>query len=241
MKLEVEGLTAGYGRQPVLFDVSAGFPADGITAIIGPNGAGKSTLVKAVFRQAHTFAGRILLDGAEIQAWNPNRIVLGGLAYVPQLSNVFPTLSVRENLEIGTYVRRGGSLDAVLEIFPVLRDLLPKPAGKLSGGQRSMVAVGRALMSDPHVLLLDEATAGLSPLVAANLWEHLSKLAARGLAIVVVEQNVELAVQASSHVYLLASGRVRAEGPAAAFHDRREVEDMFLEASAAESGQSIRR
>ncbi len=231
MKLEIEGLTAGYGSQPVIFDVKAAFRPGSITAIVGPNGAGKSTLVKAIFGIARVFEGAIRLDGESLERVDAGELVRRGVAYVPQLGNVFPSLSVRENLEIGTYVRSGGSLEHVLSIFGDLRDIMRKPAGKLSGGQRNMLAVARALMSNPQVLLLDEATAGLAPAVSLRLWQALARLAQDGLAIAAVEQNVRLALGFSHHVYLLASGRNRLDGPAAEFSQRADLEALFLEAA----------
>ncbi len=229
MPLEARGITAGYGALPVIFDVSATFPSGAITAIIGPNGAGKSTLLKSVFGLTHVFGGSVALDG-ETVGMEAHELVRRGVAYVPQLANVFPTLSVRENLEIGTYVRGKGAMDRVLGIFTDLRPSLKRQAGKLSGGQRQMLAVGRALMSDPLVMLLDEATAGLSPIIQNTLWQHLRALADGGLAIAVVEQNVGLALKYSDRVYLLTSGRNRLDGTAEMFRSRTDLEQLFLEA-----------
>ncbi|HVA23772.1 MAG TPA: ABC transporter ATP-binding protein [Chloroflexota bacterium] len=233
MELEIRGLTAGYGNQPVIFDVNAAFRAGTITAIVGPNGAGKSTLAKAIFGVARVFDGTILLAGEPLAHVSADELVRRGIAYVPQLGNVFPSLSVRENLEIGTYVRGGGSLEHILSIFGDLEPVMRKPAGKLSGGQRNMLAVARALMSKPEVLLLDEATAGLAPAVSLRLWQALAKLAEDGLAIAVVEQNVHLALAFSQHVYLLASGRNRMDGPADDFRKRTDLEALFLESAEA--------
>ena len=204
--LRIESITAGYRIQPIIFDVSVDvFP--GITAIIGPNGAGKSTLFKAVYGIARVFKGQVTVDGTRTSL-GARDLVRQGVAYVPQTRNVFPSLSVRENLEIGTYVRSNGrDFDRVFSVFPDLAAVQKKRAGKLSGGQRNMLAVGRALMSDPKVILLDEATGGLSPLLSQRLWEHLVKLAASGVAIAAVEQNVRMALNFASQVYLLAAGR----------------------------------
>ena len=152
---EVKGLTAGYGKQPIIFDVSARFVTGTLSAIIGPNGAGKSTLLKALFGIARVFQGSVLLDGDPVSLVSTS-LVRQGIVYVPQLANVFPSLTVRENLEVGTFVRSGGALSRVLDLFPDLAPVMAKHAGKLSGGQRNMLAVARALMSDPRVLLLDE-------------------------------------------------------------------------------------
>jgi branched-chain amino acid transport system ATP-binding protein len=229
MELEVRSMTAGYGSQPILFDVTAAFRPGRITAIIGPNGAGKSTLLKSVFGLTRVFQGEVALGGHVMPRLTPQAMVAAGVAYVPQLNNVFPSLSVRENLEVGTYVRPGGSVESTLALFPDLRGLMARPAGKLSGGQRNMLAVARALMSAPDVLLLDEATAGLSPSIATTLWRHVVELAQRGLAVAVVEQNVRLALQFADDVYLLASGRNRLHGGAAELAAREDLDALFLE------------
>ena len=231
MELEIRNLTAGYGNQPVLFDVSASFPRGAITAIIGPNGAGKSTLFKALFGVARIFDGDVLIDGKLLARVAADALAARGVAYVPQIANVFPSLSVRENLDIGTYVRSGGSLEHVLDIFTDLKPVLRRSAGKLSGGQRNMLAVAAALMSNPEVLLLDEATAGLAPAISTLLWQHVKRLASDGLAIAVVEQNVRLALTYADHVYLLGSGRNRLDGPSADFANRDDMDQLFLEAA----------
>ncbi|HLZ47807.1 MAG TPA: ABC transporter ATP-binding protein [Candidatus Limnocylindria bacterium] len=239
--LEARGITAGYGALPVIFEASATFTDGSITAIIGPNGAGKSTLLKSLFGLTRLFAGSVLLDGEALPVLAAPELVRRGVAYVPQLGNVFPTLTVRENLEIGSYVRGHRSLDAVLSIFTDLAPALRKSAGKLSGGQRQMLAVGRALMSEPRVLLLDEATAGLSPLIQNTLWQHIRRLADNGLAIAVVEQNVGLALRLADQVYLLTSGRNRLAGPAEMFRARTDLEQLFLEAEPRDLGPEVSR
>lgn len=231
MELEIQGLTAGYANQPVIFDVSAAFRRGAVTAIIGPNGAGKSTLFKSLFGVARMFGGQVLIDDEPITRVAPDELVQRGVSYVPQIANIFPSLSVRENLEIGAYVRSGGSMERVLSIFTDLQAVLKRPAGKLSGGQRNMLAVARALMSDPRVLLLDEATAGLAPAISTTLWMHVRRLADDGLAVAVVEQNVRLALRFSDHVYLLGSGRNRLDGPASEFAGRDDLDELFLEAA----------
>jgi ABC-type branched-subunit amino acid transport system ATPase component len=226
--MEVRNLSAGYGRQPILFGISACFDAGRVTAIIGPNGAGKSTFLKAIFGLAKVYEGEVLIDGIPVSP-NAQALVRHGVAYVPQTQNVFSNLSVEENLQIGTYVRSGGSLERVLTLFPDLKPALKKAAGKLSGGQRNMVAVGRALMSDPKVLLLDEATGGLAPLVAEDLWHHIRQLALSGVAIAAVEQNVRLALEFSDSVYVFGSGRNRLQGSPKALLARGDFEELFLE------------
>lgn len=229
--LSAANIDAGYGSQQILFGVSVDFRSGQMSAIIGPNGAGKSTLAKALFGLAKVTAGTVSVDGSPVEPVDARRMVQMGAAYVPQVGNVFPTLSVRENLEVGTYVRDKGSIDAVLDIFGELKGRLRDRAGGLSGGLRNMLAVGRALMSDPRVLILDEATAGLAPMVASSLWDALGRLAAEGRAIAVVEQNVHEALERCHNVYLLAGGRNILTSSAADLKARPDFEDLFLEAA----------
>jgi ABC-type branched-subunit amino acid transport system ATPase component len=226
--MEVVGLTAGYRRQPIVFDIDAAFYNNEITCIVGPNGAGKSTLLKAIFGLIHIMGGAITLDGTPTR-FDPAVLVRQRVAYVPQQRNVFPTLTVRENLEMGAYAVGEKSFERVLELFPVLKDILKKQAGKLSVGQRNMLAVARALMAQANILLLDEATGGLAPKVAEDLWEHVVRLAREGdLAIVVVEQNVDLALKHSDKAILLTSGRVALRGSASEFRERPDFESLFI-------------
>lgn len=225
--LAARKLTAGYRDEPVIFDVDVEFPPSVITALIGSNGAGKSTLLKSLFGLTQIFGGTILLEGSEVQPV-ARQFVSRGIGYVPQVANVFPSLSVKENLEVGTYVRGAGSIESVLAIFPALEKLLPRQAHKLSGGERNMLAVGRALMSDPRLLLLDEATGGLAPRLAEEFWEYIDQLAQSGIAIAAVEQNVDLALEHADFVYVFGSGRVVAEGPAKEVAGRQDFESLFL-------------
>jgi branched-chain amino acid transport system ATP-binding protein len=229
-RLEIIELSAGYGQQNIVFDISASFAGGSVTTIIGPNGAGKSTFIKALYGLARVTSGRILLEGAEVKP-DARTLVKLGVAYIPQVRNVFASLTVRENLEIGTYVRSASpGIDRVVGLFPDLKGLLRRQAGKLSGGQRNMLAVGRALMSDPNVLLLDEATGGLAPIVARDLWEHVARLATeQDVAVVAVEQNVHLAMEFSSMVYVFGSGRNRLHGPAEELLARPDFAELFLE------------
>jgi branched-chain amino acid transport system ATP-binding protein len=182
-----------------------------ITSIIGPNGAGKSTLLKTVFGLTKVAKGECYLDGAPVRL-HSRELVKRGVVYVPQVRNVFPTLTVRENLAIGTYVKRGPGLSRAIELFAELEPVLNRRAGKLSGGQANMLAVARAMTSNPRVILLDEPTGGLAPLLAVRLWRHLRELADSGIGIVTVEQNVDLALEYSDRVYVMASGRKVHEG-----------------------------
>ena len=239
MNFELRNIGAGYKSLHIVFDVSLNCESNKITAIIGPNGAGKSTLIKAPFGQAELFEGSAALDGTVVSPLTARRLVAAGVAYVPQLQNIFPSLSVRENLEIGTYVRSdsnpAAAMERVLSLFPDLKLVLSKHAGKLSGGQRNMVAIGRALMSGPSVLMLDEATAGLSPVLAQQVWGFLRQLADEGMAICVVEQNVSGALEHSDYIYLLSSGRVRLHGTAQVMAENSDLEAIFLGSEGDES------
>jgi len=235
MRLDVQDLTVGYGSQPIVFDASLSFAAGEVTAVIGPNGAGKSTLVKGMVGAATVFAGSVVLDGEVVAPITPRALLERGVAYVPQLNNVFPSLSVRENLEVGGYVRGGRALEDVLDILPDLKALVKRAAGRLSGGQRNMLAVGRALMSDPAMLLVDEGTAGLAPRVAESLWLDFARLAREGVGVIAVEQNVDIALEHATQVVLLTGGRVQSSGPASSYADEELLSAMFLGAHGADA------
>ena len=229
--LRAEGITAGYGPVPIIHEVSLSAEAGRIVAILGPNGAGKSTLLKAIFGYLKPRAGRVFLRGADVTGLAPEALVSRGIGYVPQVSNVFPTLTVRENLEMGAYLRRGAvreHIDAVLSIFPDLGRALERRAGTLSGGQRSMLAMGRGLMLDPAVLLLDEPTAGLAPEYTREVWRQIKRVAESGTAVVVVEQNATAALQAADWAYVLVAGRNRHADRAGALLDNPDLGRMFL-------------
>lgn len=233
--LEVAGLRAGYEDFTVLQEVSIRVPAGSIVAVIGPNGAGKSTLLKAVYGLADREAGsvRFRVDGREhdITGWRPHRLTALGLNYVPQLDNIFPALSVLENLRLGASAGPHGSarrLEAVLDTFDGLRGLLSARAGSLSGGQRQALALARALMSGPSLLLLDEPSAGLAPQAVAAVVGQLRRLREQGVTIVMVEQNARLALTMADYGYVLEAGHNRYEGPAAQLlHDER-VTELYL-------------
>jgi len=213
--LRVEGLTAGYGKAPIVSEVSFHASVSQVVTLIGPNGAGKSTALKATFGLIPRMAGRVYLDETDITALGAHQAARAGMAYVPQVDNVFASMSVEENLELGGFVERG-SLDArkelVFEIFPALALARKRKAGQLSGGQRNMLGMGRALMSNPKVVLLDEPTAGLSPANVDVVWSQIAQVAALGTTVVVVEQNVERALTSADWVYILVAGRNLREG-----------------------------
>ncbi|HLZ25727.1 MAG TPA: ATP-binding cassette domain-containing protein [Chloroflexota bacterium] len=228
--LAVTGLTAGYGRVPVVQEVDFQAEPGKVVAIVGPNGAGKSTMLKAVFGLLRNTSGSVKLGGQDIGGWAAFRIARGGMAYVPQVINVFTNLSVHENLEMGGYTLQSGvqkRVEAVLEIFPDLKTARSKKAGNLSGGQRNMLGMARALMLEPKVVLLDEPTAGLSPAYTRVVWDQIRRVAGLGTAVVVVEQNVDLAVNNADWVYVLVAGRNRMDGPAAVV-GKEDLPSIFL-------------
>jgi ABC-type branched-subunit amino acid transport system ATPase component len=213
--LRIEGVTGGYGKIPIVREISLRAEPGKVVSIIGPNGAGKSTLLKVVSGVLHATSGKVIVDDHDVTNLPANRVARMGLAYVPQERNVFPTLTVHENLEMGGFILRGdlsGRIRHLFDLFPDLGTAERKKAGTLSGGQRNMLAMARALMLDPKVLLLDEPTAGLSPLYTDVVWQKVRAIAATGTAVVVVEQNVDRAIANSVWVYVLVAGQNRVEG-----------------------------
>lgn len=209
--LSVAGLTAGYGGVPIIEDVILDVAEHEIAVIIGPNGAGKSTLLKTVFALTSRSSGTVTFSGRDISGLRTSQLVPLGISMVPQSRNVFPTLTVDENLDVGTYAAPPGDKDAVresvLSLFPDLRDKLSQPAGELSGGQRQMVAMGRALMSEPKLLLLDEPTAGLSPAYLEIIFDLLLNIRKRGVTILMVEQNAKQALRIADTGHVLVGGK----------------------------------
>ena len=207
-----EAMTGGYGDADILHDCTIGVDEGEIAVVVGPNGAGKSTAMKAVFGMLGLRSGRVLMDGEDITALKPQERVRKGMGFVPQTNNVFPSLTVLENLEMGAFVRAddiADTLSQVLELFPVLREKADQPAGELSGGQRQQVAVGRALMTQPKVLMLDEPTAGVSPIVMDELFDRIIEVARTGIAILMVEQNAKQALHIADKGFVLVQGRNR--------------------------------
>ena len=210
--LEMNGIHGGYGGANILNGVSMAIEAHEIGVIVGPNGAGKSTALKALVGLLHLRRGRIALLDQDITGLAPDAIVLRGMGYVPQERNIFPNLTVHENLEMGAYTRRGdigAAFDRVYRLFPPLAERRRSPAGTLSGGQRQMVAIGRALMLEPRILLLDEPTVGLSPLFIDQIFEKIVEINRAGIAVLMVEQNARQALRLASRGYVLANGRNR--------------------------------
>lgn len=214
--LSVENMSVGYGGLPIVQDVSLGAGKGQITVIVGLNGAGKSTLLKAIAGVLKPSAGRVLLNGADVTGGRPENLLRKGISYVPQVANVFPSLSVRENLEMGGYILRNGvreKIDELCGLFPDLAPALKQPARTLSGGQRHMLAVARGLMVRPEALLLDEPTAGLAPRFEEAVWERIVTVSRTGVALLVVDQNVRRALSHADWGYVLATGRKLTEGP----------------------------
>ncbi len=229
--LEVEGVTAGYGETDILSEVSIRVAAGEIVTLIGPNGAGKSTLLKAVVGLVALRRGLIRFAGAELGGLRPNAVAKRGIGYVPQTQNVFPSLTVLENLEMGAYLRAaavGPALEEVFARFPVLRDRRRQRAGTLSGGERQMVAIGMALMVEPRLLILDEPSAGLAPAAAGALFDKIGAINAAGVSILMVEQNAREALTLSDRGYVLVMGKNRRDGAGPALADDPDVRVTFL-------------
>ncbi|CTQ64836.1 ABC transporter ATP-binding protein [Roseibium alexandrii] len=229
--LSMEAITGGYGDANILEDVSMHVMADEIVVIVGPNGAGKSTAMKSVFGLLNIRGGKMLFDGDDITGWAPNRIVQRGICYVPQVDNIFREMSIHENLEMGGFLKKGdlsAAYDRIYALFPDLKERRKTMAGSLSGGQRQMVAMGRALMLDPKLLLLDEPTAGLSPKYMEQIFQICRDVRDTGVAILLVEQHAKQALAFADRGYVLAAGKNRHEGSGADLLADREVAEMFL-------------
>ncbi len=225
------GIEGGYGDADILHGVSLEVAPGEVVVIVGPNGAGKSTALKAVFGLVTIRRGQIIFDGKDLTGKRPDEIVRSGISFVPQTENVFPTLSVEENLEMGAYLRDDDIAPQkakVFELFPPLLEKRHQAAGTLSGGQRQMVAMGRALMLDPKLLLVDEPTAGLSPLFMDQIFSILRTVNETGVAILMVEQNAKQALATADRGYVLATGQNRHEGTGQELLDDPEVAEMFL-------------
>ncbi len=212
--LEVRDLDAGYGDLQVLSGVDMDVKEDEYVSIVGPNGAGKSTVMKSIFGLTNHMGGTITFDGTDITGMRPESIIHQGLGYVPQTDNIFPSLSVRENLEMGAYILDEvpqNALDAVFERFPILEERDDQKAGTMSGGQRQMLAMGRALMLEPDLLMLDEPSAGLAPDLVDDMFDRVDAINEGGTAILMVEQNAKEALRRCDRGYVLAQGQNRHE------------------------------
>lgn len=225
-------MTGGYGKgADILHDCTVAVDLGQIAVIVGPNGAGKSTAMKAIFGMLNMNEGSVRLGGEDISALSPQDRVAKGMAFVPQTSNVFTSLSVEENLEMGAFLRRDNinvTMQQVYELFPILADKRKQAAGELSGGQRQQVAVGRALMTQPKVLMLDEPTAGVSPIVMDELFDRIIEVAKTGISILMVEQNARQALSIADKGYVLVQGTNRFTDTGAALLADPDVRKSFL-------------
>ena len=231
--VRAQGLTAGYGKMPILHDVSLEVRVGEMVSIIGPNGAGKSTALKSMVGFVKVSTGRVLFDGQEITGLRPDQVLPRGLAYVPQGRIVFPQMTVLENLEMGGYIERDGrrlreAQEQVFSLFPILSERQRQKAGTMSGGEQQMVAIARALMTRPKLILLDEPSLGLSPKFVSLIFERLMAMKQSGYTLVVVEQNAAKALAVADRGYVLELGRNRFEGTGAALLADPEVKRLYL-------------
>ena len=229
--LSGENITCGYSSVDILSNCTIGVKRGQIASIVGPNGAGKSTAMKAVFGMLNIHKGSVRLDGEDITDLTPQDRVAKGMAFVPQTSNIFTSLTVEENLEMGAFLRRDDirvTMEQIFDLFPILRDKRKQAAGELSGGQRQQVAVGRALMTQPKVLMLDEPTAGVSPIVMDELFDRIIEVARTGISILMVEQNARQALEIADRGYVLVQGTNRFTDTGAALLADPDVRKSFL-------------
>jgi branched-chain amino acid transport system ATP-binding protein len=231
--LQVESLKSGYGEVQVLWGISLEVQPGKLTTIVGANGAGKSTTLRAIMGSVRVWGGRVLLGGKDVTKLSSHAKANRGLVLVPEGRQLFPDMSVEENLEMGAYARRARkrrkeNLDRVYEMFPRLKERRKQKSSTLSGGEQQMLAMGRGLMQEPEVLMIDELSLGLAPVLAQQLFLTLKKLRTRGLTIVLVEQNVHLALALSDYTYVLSEGRVNIEGESQEVANLDEVRRAYL-------------
>lgn len=231
MFLSAENMLGGYGETTILNDCSISVKKGEIAVIVGPNGAGKSTAMKAIFGMLDLRAGNIIFDGKDISDLKPQERVRSGMGFVPQTHNVFTSMTVMENLEIGGFTNQENlskNISEVFKLFPVLREKQKQLVGELSGGQRQQVAVGRALMTNPKLLMLDEPTAGVSPLVVKELFEKIISIARTGIAILMVEQNARQALEIADNGFVLVQGENKYTDKGSKLLSNKEVRKAFL-------------
>jgi branched-chain amino acid transport system ATP-binding protein len=231
--LEVRDLQVAYGAAPALWGASLDLKAGELLSVVGPNGAGKTTLVNTLAGILRARGGRIVFEGRDLTHWPAHRFCEAGIAVVPEGRRLFTTMTVLENLELGSLLpaakaQRQASLDAVLALFPALKAKLDAAAGELSGGQQQMVAIARALMARPRLLLLDEPSLGLSPLIVHEMFGAIRRVNADGVSVLLVEQNVAMAMQVATRAYVLEEGRVVAEGTPHDLMQRPEIQRAYL-------------
>ena len=224
-------MSGGYGGSKILNDCTIEVEKGQIAVIVGPNGAGKSTAMKALFGMIDLDTGKVYLDGVDITNLPPQERVLKGMGFVPQTNNIFVSLTVQENLEMGAFIRKDSfrsTLENVYNLFPVLYEKKDQPAGELSGGQRQQVAVGRALMTKPKVLMLDEPTAGVSPIVMDELFKRIIEVSNQGIAVLMVEQNAKQALSIADYGFVLVQGANKFSDTGEKLMNNNEVRRSFL-------------
>ena len=231
--LRAEGMTAGYGKMAILHDVTLEVRPGEMVSVIGPNGAGKSTAFKTIVGFLRPTSGRVVFDGQDIAGLRPDQVLVRGLAYVPQGRIVFPQMTVLENLEMGAYIERDATrirqaLDRVCALFPILGERRSQKAGTMSGGEQQMVAIGRALMTTPKLIMLDEPSLGLAPKFVTLIFDKLTEMKRAGFTLMVVEQNATRALAVADRGYVLELGRNRFEGTGEALLADPEVKRLYL-------------
>jgi branched-chain amino acid transport system ATP-binding protein len=231
--LELKSVAVSYGAAPALWDVSIHCGERELVCVVGPNGAGKSTLINAIAGLHGIKSGQLLFRGQDITRLPSHRFCEAGIAIVPEGRRLFTQMTVRDNLELGSFIpaakaRRAERIERVLSLFPALKVKLGSPAGSLSGGQQQMVAIGRALMAGPTLLLLDEPSLGLAPAIVLDMFDAIRRINAEGTAVLLVEQNVAMALETADRAYVLEEGRIVGEGPAREMMDRPEIQRAYL-------------
>lgn len=229
--LSIKSLSGGYGGVDILHNVSLSVETGEIVVMIGPNGAGKSTAMKSIFGLIKISGGQVLFNNIDLTGKAPEKIVATGISYVPQTQNIFVTLSVKENLEMGAFILKSDISDRltrVYDMFPALKEKQKQSAGTLSGGQRQMVAIGKAMMLDPELLLLDEPTAGLSPALQNDVLETVTEINKSGVSVLMVEQNARQALNVADRGYIFVDGKIRSEGPADQLLSQPDIATLFL-------------
>lgn len=231
--LRLSGLDAGYGSFQALFGVDLEVRAGEAVAVIGPNGAGKTTLLRAISKLVEPTAGELLFDGRSLRGVPAHRLPELGIAHVPENRRLFPRLTVEENLRMGAFPRTARSrfrerLDFVYELFPRLRERRHQLAGTLSGGEQQMCAIGRGLMSDPRILMLDEPSAGLAPVIVQQVFALVQRISREGYTVLIVEQNIRQVLRIVDRAYLLETGRIRASGPAAELLASEDIRKAYI-------------
>lgn len=226
--LRVENLSSGYGGMSVVNNVSINISQGEIVVIIGPNGCGKSTLLKTIFGLIKPYSGKVIFNGEDITGSRPFDLVGKGMGFVPQTDNVFPNLSVMENIEMGGYMEKRPDFGEIFDFFPILRDKKKEKASSLSGGERQMLAMARALMTRPGLILLDEPSAGLAPKMVGVLMEKIKEIGRERSSVILVEQNVKSALSIADRGYILVMGKKVFEGNAEEILDHKEIGRLYL-------------